>query len=108
MAERTWIKSLFTAGALIRLAIAIGVAVVIWVGISAWIGDRTQITIDQFTSKPVDLLSPQWLHLIAVIPAFYVLRVLSLTDLSILQQVVQSTLRSLVIAGLALALSRPT
>ena len=108
MAERTWIKSLFTAGALLRLAIAIGVAVVIWVGISAWIGDRTQITIDQLTSKPVDLLSPQWLHLIAVIPAFYVLRVLSLTDLSILQQVVQSTLRSLVIAGLAIALSRPT
>ena len=76
----SWIKSLFTAGALIRLAIAIGVAVAIWIGISAWIGDRTQITIDQFTSKPVDLLSPQWLHLIAVIPAFYVLRVLSLTD----------------------------
>ena len=67
--RNSWIKSLFTAGALIRLAIAIGVAVAIWLGISAWIGDRTQITIDQFTNKPVDLLSPQWLHLLAVVPA---------------------------------------
>ena len=68
--RNSWIKSLFTAGALIRLAIAVAVAVAIWLGISAWIGDRTQITVDQFTNKPVDLLSPQWLHLIAVIPAF--------------------------------------
>ena len=108
--ERTWIRDLFTPAALIRLGIAVAVAVAIWLGISAWIGDRTQLTftISAISAKPINLISPQWLHLLAVVPAFYVLRVLSLTDLSILQQVVQSTLRSLVIAGLALALSRPT
>ncbi|MEP6866418.1 MAG: vWA domain-containing protein, partial [Deltaproteobacteria bacterium] len=105
--ERSWLKSLLAPGSIIRIGIAIAAAVVLWLLISAWIGDRTSLAID-VTSRPIDLLSPQWLHLIAVIPAFYVLRVLSLTDLSLLQQVVQATLRSLVIAGIAIALSRPS
>jgi hypothetical protein len=41
-------------------------------------------------------------------PAFYLLRVLSLTDLSMAQQVLQATLRSLVLIGVAVALARPT
>ena len=39
---------------------------------------------------------------------FFLLRVLSLTDLSLAQQLVPSTLRSLVIAGIAIALARPS
>ena len=100
-------KALLTPGALIRLGLTLLAAVVIWLGIDAWIADRTSITV-ALGSRPVDLLSPQWLHLLAVIPAFYVIRVLSLTDLSLAQQVLQATLRSLVIAGLAVALSRPS
>ncbi|MEO8554707.1 MAG: VWA domain-containing protein, partial [Kofleriaceae bacterium] len=100
-------KSLLSPGALIRLAVSIAAVVAIWFLISEWIGDRTSVTVD-VTTRPIDLLSPQWLHLIAVVPAFFVLRVLSLTDLSLAQQVVQATLRSLVIAGLAIALSRPS
>src|SRR6185312_6513791 len=38
----------------------------------------------------------------------HVIRVLSLTDLSLAQQILQATLRSLVIAGLAVALARPS
>ena len=107
MAQRTWLTDLLKPRALMRLALAIAASIGLWLLVSAWIGDRTQIEV-QFAGKPVSLLSPQWLHLVAVVPAFFVLRVLSLTDLSLLQQVVQATLRSLVIAGIALALARPS
>ncbi len=107
MAQRTWLTDLFKPQALLRLALAIAASIGLWLLVSAWIGERTQIEV-QFDGKPVSLLSPQWLHLVAVVPAFFVLRVLSLTDLSLLQQVVQATLRSFVIAGIALALARPS
>jgi len=92
---------------IVQIAIAVAAFVALWIGIDAWIGDDTSITL-QLGSRPVDLLAPQWLHLIAIVPAFYVIRVFSLTDLSLAQQVVQATLRSLVIAGLAVALARPS
>ncbi len=104
---QSWLRSLMRVGPMIRLGLAIAAAIAIWIGVTMWIGDRTSITLD-VTSKPIDLLSPQWLHLVAVIPAFYVIRVLSLTDLSLAQQVVQATLRGLVIAGVAIALARPS
>jgi len=110
MSERSVLRSLLTPTALIRLALAIGAAVGLWFAISSWIGDRTslQITWIPGVERPIDLLAPQWLLLIAVIPAFYLLRVLSLTDLSLAQQVLQSTLRSLVVAAIAFALARPS
>jgi len=94
-------------GLLIRAAIGLAAAAAIWLAIDWMLGDRTSVTL-ALGSRPIDLLAPQWLHLIAVVPAFYVLRVLSLTDLSLAQQVLQATLRSLVVVGLALALSRPS
>ncbi len=108
MSLRKSLKALLAPGPLIRLALAIAVSVGLWMAISSWIGNRTAIHVDWFGTRPIDLLSPQWLHLAAIVPAFYVLRVLSLTDLSILQQVVQSTLRSLVVIGVAIALARPS
>jgi len=93
---------------MIRLVVAIAAAIGLWLGITHWIDGRTSIHIDWVGDRPIDLLAPQWLHLAAIVPAFFVLRVLSLTDLSILQQVVQATLRSLVVIGVAIALSRPS
>ncbi len=108
-------RSLLTPGALVRIAIAGVIGVAIWVGIDAWIADRTNIEVDlpgflpgHLDDRPITLLSPVWLHIVAVVPVFYLLRVLSLTDLSIAQQVFQSTLRSLVVAGFAIALARPS
>jgi uncharacterized membrane protein len=101
------LRDLFAPGPLIRLGIAIAAAIAIWLGIDYALDGRTSVQID-IGSKPIDLLAPSWLHLIAVVPAFFVIRVLSLTDLSILQQVVQASLRSLVVAGIALALARPS
>ncbi len=108
MSTRSLLRSLVTPAALLRLAVAIAASVGLYFAISAWIGDRTSISIDWLGTRPIDLLAPQWLLLGCVVPAFYLLRVLSLTDLSVLQQVVQSTLRSLVVAGVAIALARPS
>ncbi|HEY1555542.1 MAG TPA: VWA domain-containing protein [Kofleriaceae bacterium] len=101
------LRALLAPGPMIRLVIAIAATIAIWLGVSAWLGDRTSITVD-LGPRPIELLAPTWLHLVAIVPAFFVLRVLSLTDLSVLQQVVQATLRSLVIAGIAIALARPS
>lgn len=57
--------------------------------------------------RPIELLRPSWLYLIAGVPFFFVVRTASLTDLSITQQIVQSGFRSLLFIGLALALARP-
>jgi Mg-chelatase subunit ChlD len=95
--------------ALLRLALAIAASVGLWLAISSWIGDRTSIKIDWLPdTRDVDLLAPQWLLLASVVPAFYLLRILSLTDLSLAQQVLQATLRSLVVIGVGVALARPT
>jgi Mg-chelatase subunit ChlD len=93
---------------LVRLGLTIGCSVALALLISAWIGDRTSIHIDWLGSRPIDLLAPQWLLLAAAVPAFYLLRILSLTDLSLAQQVLQSTLRSLVVICFAIALARPS
>ncbi len=108
MSFRKSLKALFAPGPLIRLGLAIAATVGLWFAINYWIADRTSIHVDWLGTRPIDLLSPQWLQLAAIVPAFFVLRVLSLTDLSILQQVVQSTLRSLVVIGVAIALARPS
>ena len=57
--------------------------------------------------RPIELLEPTWLYLIGLVPFFFVVRAHSLTDLSTLQQIVQSGVRALLIAGIALALARP-
>ena len=109
MSERSWLRSLLAPAALLRLALAIGAAVALWFAITYWIGGRTSITLDvPGVDRPIDLLAPEWLLLICVVPAFYLLRVLSLTDLSLAQQLLQSTLRSLVITAIAFALARPS
>src|SRR5262245_53273085 len=108
MTRREALRALLTPGALIRLGIALVAGAAIWFAIAYWIGDRTSIAIDWLPMREVDLLNPQWLLLFSVVAAFYLLRVLSLTDLSTAQQILQASLRSLVIAGIAIALARPS
>ncbi len=106
MADST-LRTMLRPVALLRLALAIAASVGLWLAISSWIGDRTSIKIDWLPdTRDVDLLAPQWLLLASVVPAFYLLRVLSLTDLSLAQQLLQATLRSLVVIGVAVALAR--
>src|SRR5262249_56765755 len=94
--------------ALLRLAVTGAAVTAIAVGLSMWIADQTSLHIDWLPTRAIDLLRPSALYLVAVVPVFYLLRVLSLTDLSLAQQLTQATLRSLVIAGIAIALARPS
>lgn len=105
---RKALRSLLTVPALIRIAVTASVIVAIVAGLSMWIGDRTSLHLDWLPSRPIDLLRPAALYLAAIVPVFYLLRVLSLTDLSLAQQLTQATLRSLVILGIAVALARPS
>jgi uncharacterized membrane protein len=104
---RAILRDVLHAGPLIRIGVAIACAIAIWLGLSLWIDGRSSVAVD-LGSRPITLLDPERLHLIAIIPIFYLVRVLSLTDLSVLQQVVQASLRSLVLIALAIALARPS
>ena len=101
-------RSLLTVSALVRIAITAAAVVAIVVALSAWIADQPSLHVDWLPTRPIDLLRPSALYLVAIIPVFYLLRTLSLTDLSLAQQLTQATLRSLVIAGIAVALARPS
>ena len=105
---RQAVRSLLTASALIRIAVTAAAIVAIAVALSAWIADQTSLHVDWLPTRPIDLLRPSALYLVAIVPLFYLLRTLSLTDLSLAQQLTQATLRSLVIAGIAIALARPS
>ena len=105
---RKALRSLLTVPALIRIAATAAAITAIAVGLSLWIADQSSLHIDWLPTRAIDLLRPSALYLVAIVPVFYLLRVLSLTDLSLAQQLTQATLRSLVIAGLAIALARPS
>jgi Mg-chelatase subunit ChlD len=105
---RKALRSLLTVRALIRIAVTAAAITAVAVGLSAWIGDQTSVHIAWLPTRPIDLLRPGALYLVAIVPLFYLLRVVSLTDLSLAQQLTQATLRSLVIAGIAIALARPS
>jgi len=103
------LAEIFTVGNILRFLLAAAIGVGIYVGITAWIANDTSIELAiPAVDRPVTLLDPDWLLLVCIVPLFYLLRIMSLTDLSLLQQVFQATLRSLVIAGIAIAMSRPT
>jgi Ca-activated chloride channel homolog len=105
---RQAVRSLLTVSAVVRIAITAAAVVAIAVALSAWIADQTSLHVDWLPTRPIDLLRPEALYLVAIVPVFYLLRTLSLTDLSLAQQLTQATLRSLVIAGIAVALARPS
>src|SRR5262249_24886531 len=56
----------------------------------------------------IEILEPRWFFLLALIPYLWLVRGASLTDLSLGQQILSVAVRSLLIAGAALALARPT
>jgi Mg-chelatase subunit ChlD len=57
--------------------------------------------------RQLELLQPRWLLLLATLPAIWLIRARSLTDLSRAQQALSAAVRSLLVAGLVVALARP-
>ncbi|MBP9206629.1 MAG: VWA domain-containing protein [Kofleriaceae bacterium] len=101
------LRALLSPAVLLRLGAAVGAGLAVAWLLSSWLGARTSVELSWF-GRPVTLLDPGWLYLACVVPFFFLIRVLSLTDLSVAQQLVQATLRSLVVVGLAVALARPS
>ncbi|MBK9033353.1 MAG: hypothetical protein IPL61_19125 [Myxococcales bacterium] len=95
-------------GSLISIAVALAAAAAIYLGVERWLDGRSILKVTGLTPRPVELLDPRWLLLVAIAPFFYLVRRWSLTDLSFTQQVVQATLRTAIIAVAAIALARPT
>ena len=92
---------------ILKIAVGIVFAIGIYVGLALWVQPEAGTITVEWGERPVELLRPEWLYLMALAPFFFVVRTLSLTDLSIAQQIVQSVFRSLIIAGIAIALARP-
>ena len=92
---------------LVFVALAAICSIAIYIAVDKWIADRATI-IAHWQGRPVEFLNPKWFKLVCVVPYFFLLRVVSLTDLSVTQQVLQSVLRATIIAGIALAMARPS
>ena len=94
-------------GLVIRIAGGALCAGLIALAIRIFIDPTDSILSFTLAGRPIEILQPGWLYLAAVVPFFFVVRTLSLTDLSVAQQLVQSVFRSIILIGLALALARP-
>lgn len=101
------LAAIFTPRTIVHIVLCAAACIAIWMGISHWIAGRNSIVITP-DARPITFLDPNWFHLVAIAPVFFLLRVISLTDLSLSQQLLQSVLRSLVVAGIAAALARPS
>ncbi|MFH2010572.1 MAG: vWA domain-containing protein, partial [bacterium] len=60
-----------------------------------------------YEGKQWELADPAWLWLLSLVPVFYLIQGFSLSDMSRVQQGITLVLRTLIIAVLALALTRP-
>jgi Ca-activated chloride channel homolog len=106
-ALRNFVRQLARPRNLVLVALTLAASAAIWLGVDAWIAGRATIVVP-FGGRDVELLDPGWLRLAALLPWFFLLRTISLTDLSIAQQLLQTALRATIVAGVALALARPS
>jgi Mg-chelatase subunit ChlD len=97
-----------TKSIVIKSALGVLASVVLFVIVRTLLGPNLgTLRIDWF-ERPIDFLQPSWFYLVLVVPYFFVIRTVSLTDVSDFQQYLSTIFRSLVLAGLAIALARPT
>lgn len=93
---------------LIRLGVALAAAVGIALAVKYWIlADRAGLVF-HYQGREVNLLEPGWFYLLAFIPYIWLVRGESLSDMSLAQQLLSCGFRSALVAGVTLALVRPT
>src|SRR5690606_28255608 len=73
----------------------------------AWLGPTPGPLALEVAGRPLELLAPGWLYLLAFAPYFVVVQAYSLTDVSVVQRSLATGLRIAIVAGLSLALARP-
>jgi Ca-activated chloride channel homolog len=104
---RSGLRHLARPATLWRVGAALLAGIALYWFLANWIDGRSSVSVP-LGDRPIELLAPRWLFLSCAVPGFFLLRVLSLTDLALAQQILQSSLRSLVVVALALALARPS
>jgi Mg-chelatase subunit ChlD len=93
---------------LLRLGVALGAAAAIAAALHVFVlAGRSTLPVHVF-GREVELLTPRWLLLGALLPYLWLVRGESLSDLSLVQQALALGARALVVLGLALALARPS
>lgn len=92
---------------LIYVLLTLAATAAIIAGITMIIEPGQAVVKTTFRGKEVTFLEPRWFYFAGLIPVFYYVRVFSLTDLSVAQQVLQATVRSALVIGIAMALARP-
>ncbi len=70
--------------------------------------ERGALTHVEWLERPIDFLAPRWFYLAGLLPYFFVVRTLSLTDVSDAQQYLSTGFRCLIVLGIATALARPS
>ncbi len=99
---RTQSKQILT-----RAAIGIAASIVIGVLIRALVNPGSSPLTVSLGSLSAQLLEPRWLYLVTLTPYFFVVRTLSLTDVSVVQQYLSTATRSVLVVLIAFALARP-
>jgi Mg-chelatase subunit ChlD len=96
-----------TRSIVIRAAVGVAASAVIALLIRALLSPGDGPIAVSVGGRSAELLEPRWLYLIALVPYFFVVRTLSLTDVSVIQQYLSTAVRSLLVISIAVALARP-
>jgi Ca-activated chloride channel family protein len=92
---------------LVRLAITLAASAIIFLLVRAFVAGTGSLTIG-LGKHEITLLSPSWFYLLALVPYVFFVVGETLSDLSIGQLILSCVVRSALIAGVALALARPS
>jgi Ca-activated chloride channel homolog len=93
---------------LIRLAIAAAAAIVIALCVRTFLVHGRALDSFSWNGREVTILEPRWFYLLALVPYVFVVVGETLSDLSIGQLILSCVWRSSLVAGLSLALARPS
>ncbi len=93
---------------MIRLAIAAAVAIAIFFAVRIFLVQDRAAGSFSWDGREITLLEPRWFYLLALVPYVFVVVGETLSDLSIAQLILSCAWRSSLVAGLALALARPS
>jgi Ca-activated chloride channel family protein len=96
-----------SAGLLLRILAGLAAAGLLVLAIHLLLAPEEGGIAVELGGRTIDFLTPEWFYLAAIVPFFYVVRTQSLTDVSAVQQYIATTVRSLLVVGLAIALARP-
>jgi uncharacterized membrane protein len=91
----------------IRVAIAALVSLLIFLAVRTLLVRAAPLDLS-WRGHEITILEPRWFYVLCIIPYVFVVAGVTLSDLSLPQLVLNCLVRSLLIAGLSLALARPS